>query len=257
MPLQPLLLTQAESGDLDYMTRIVMSFATMNPTNLRSARQQRGWSEQEAARRLGVSQSYLSMLEGRKPRLTSRVARRAMSVFGLPPTVLPPSPPEKQWGAETLAQQLAALEYPGFAYIRSHGPKRNPAEVLVGALSNDQPVAPVAEALPWVLLRCSNMDWAWPVEQAKVRDLQNRLGFVASLARLMSEKADPLDESRTRSLSELERNLNKSRLAKEDTLGKPARSATEREWVLANRTEEAKHWNLLTDWRPEHFQHAF
>ena len=66
----------------------------------------------------------------------------------------------------------------------------------------------------------------------------------------MSEKADPLDESRTRSLSELERTLDKSRLAKEDTLGKPPRSATEREWVLANRTEEAKHWNLLTDWRP-------
>ena len=74
----------------------------------------------------------------------------------------------------------------------------------------------------------------------KVRDLQNRLGFVAGLARQMSEKADPLDESRTRSLSELERTLDKSRLAKEDTLGKPPRSATEREWVLANRTEEAK-----------------
>jgi len=239
------------------MTNLVISFATMNPTDLRSVRQQRGWSEQQAARRLGVSQSYLSMLEGGKRRLTSRVARRAMSVFGLPPTVLPPSPPENHWGAETLALQLAALEYPGFAYMRSHGPKRNPAEVLVGALSNDQLEARVVEALPWLLLQYSNTDWAWLVEQAKLRDLQNRLGFVASLARRMSEKADPLDESRTRSLSELERTLDKSRLAKEDTLGKPPRSTTEREWVLANRTEEAKHWNLLTDWRPEHFQYAF
>ena len=170
------------------MTKTVITFAKMNPTDLRSVRQQRGWSEQEAARRLGVSQSYLSMLEGGKRRLTSRVARRAMSVFGLPPTVLPPSPPENQWGAETLAQQLAALEYPGFAYMRSHRPKRNPAEVLVGALSNDQLEARVVEALPWLLLRYSNTDWAWLVEQAKVRDLQNRLGFVASLARLMSKR---------------------------------------------------------------------
>jgi len=86
--------------------------------------------------------------------------------------------------------------------------------------------------------------------------LIERLYDVLVGARLMSEKADPLDESRTRSLSELERTLDKSRRAKEDTLGKPPRSATEREWVLANRTEEAKHWNLLTDWRAEHFQYA-
>src|SRR5207245_11635189 len=130
---------------LDSMTKTVIIFAKMNPTDLRSVRQQRGWSEQEAARRLGVSQSYLSMLDGGKRRLTSRVARRAMSVFGLPPTVLPPSPPENQWGAETLAQQLAALEYPGFAYMRAHGPKRNPAEVLVGALSHDPLEARLAE----------------------------------------------------------------------------------------------------------------
>src|SRR5207302_11340600 len=99
------------------MTRVVINFATMNPTDLRSVRRQRGWSEQEAARRLGVSQSYLSMLEEGKRRLTSRVARRAMSVFALPPTVLPPSPPENQWGGETLAQHLAALDYAGCAYM--------------------------------------------------------------------------------------------------------------------------------------------
>ncbi len=112
------------------MTKLVIELTTMNQADLRSVRQQRGWSEQEAARRLGVSQSYLSMLEGGRRRLTPRVARRAMNVFGLPPTVLPPSPPEHHWSAETLAQQLAALEYPGFADMRAHGPKRNPFEVL-------------------------------------------------------------------------------------------------------------------------------
>src|SRR5438132_13142488 len=99
------------------MTKTVITFAKMNPTDLRSVRQQRGWSEQEAARRLGVAQSYLARLEGGKRRLTSRVARRAMRVFGLAPTVLPPSPAENQWGAEALAQQIAALQYPGLDYM--------------------------------------------------------------------------------------------------------------------------------------------
>lgn len=251
--------TRPNSGRkwLDVMTRVVIVLVMMNQGDLRLARRRRGWSEQEAARRLGVSQSYLSMLEGGRRRLTPRVARRVMNVFGLPPTVLPPSPPERQWSAEVLAQQLASLGYPGFAYMRARGPKRNPAEVLVGALANDQLEARVVEALPWLLLGYWNTNWAWLVEQVKARDLQNRLGFVASLARQMSERAHPPDEGRTRSLSELERTLDKSRLAKEDTLGQPPRSAAQRVWVLANRTEEAKHWNLLTDWRMEHFQYAF
>src|SRR5437764_14292477 len=55
--------------------------------------------------------------------------------------------------------------------------------------------------------------------------LIERLYDVLVGARLMSEKADPMDESRTRSLSELERTLDKSRLAKEDTLGEAEGSA--------------------------------
>ena len=242
---------------LDAMTNVVIDLRLMNQADLRTARQQRGWSEQETARKLGVSQSYLSMLEAGRRRLTSRVARRAMNVFGLPPTVLPPSPPAQQWSAEALAQQLAALGYPGFAHMRAHGgPRRNPADVLLAALASNEVEARVVEALPWLLLRYWSADWSWLVQQVKARDLQNRLGFLASLARQMSERANPSDESRTRSLAALERALEGSRLVREDTLGKAPRSAVQREWVLAHRTEEAKHWNLVTDWQMEHFQYA-
>jgi transcriptional regulator with XRE-family HTH domain len=228
----------------------------MNDLNLRSVRQQLGWSEQKAAHRLGVSQSYLSMLENGKRRLTKKLALRVMSVFGMPATVLPPSSPAK-WDAQELAQQLATLEYPGFAYLRAHGrAKRNPAEVLLAALSDEHLEARLVEALPWLLLRYWNMDQGWLVEQAKVRDLQNRLGFVATLARRLGEKTDPSNVDRSLALSKLEATLNRSKLAKEDTLGRPPQSPTERKWVLENRTEDARNWNMLNDWRPEHFQYV-
>lgn len=36
----------------------------MNGQQLRSARKQKGWSQEQAAAQLGVSQAYLSLLEG-------------------------------------------------------------------------------------------------------------------------------------------------------------------------------------------------
>jgi hypothetical protein len=179
-----------------------------------------------------------------------------MQVYSLPPTVLPVHEVRENVTADFLAHELALLGYPGFAYLRAHGPKRNPAEVLLAALAQDHLEARLAEALPWLLLRYWDVNQTWLVEQAKLHDLQNRLGFVVSVARRLSEQPDPPSEHRTRALAELEAALDKSRLAKEDTFGRVPRAPAEREWVLTNRTEEAKHWNLLTDWRPEHFQYA-
>jgi transcriptional regulator with XRE-family HTH domain len=228
----------------------------MNYTEVRLKRRQNGWSEQEAAQRLGVSQSYLSMLENGKRPLTTRVARRAMRAFGLPATVLPPRLVQSHWDSQRVAKELAALDYPGFSYMRTHGPKENPAVVLLGALSNDQLEARMVEALPWLLLQYWDLDQGWLSDEAKRRDLQNRLGFVVALARRMSEGSTPPNAGRTQYLAELETKLEKSRLVKEDTLGKPPQTATEREWVMQNRTPEAKHWNVMTDLRPEHFQYV-
>jgi transcriptional regulator with XRE-family HTH domain len=228
----------------------------MNYTELRMKRKQNGWSEQDAAERLGLSQSYLSMLENGKRPLTTRVARRAMRAFGLPASVLPPPRVQGHWDSQRVAKQLAALDYPGFSYLRTHTPKENPAVVLLGALSNNQLEARMVEALPWLLLRYWDLDQAWLLDEAKRRDLQNRLGFVVALARRMSESSTPLNPARTETLAELEAKLDKSRLVKEDTLGKPPQTATEREWVMQNRIPEAKHWNMMSDLRPEHLQYV-
>ena len=63
----------------------------MSPTDVRTTRLARGWSQQQAAPRLRVSQPYLAMLETGARRLTPELARRVMRTYGLDPTVLPPA----------------------------------------------------------------------------------------------------------------------------------------------------------------------
>ena len=220
----------------------------MNP--LRAARQSRAWTQVRAAARLGVSQPYLAMLEtGQRP-LTPAVARRAMRVYGLPPTVLHPAGVAPQVTAETLARDLAALGYPGFGHLgRRGGAAKHPGAVLLTALAQTELKARAVEALPWLLLQYWDLDQAWLLREAKVRDLQNRLGFVVSLAREVAERKG--DGPRLGALRALEAALERSRLAREDTLGPAALSEAERRWLETRRSDAARHWNLLTDWTAE------
>ena len=221
----------------------------MNSDDLKSGRSAKGWSQVQAAARLGVSQPYLAMLESGSRRLTPELSRRAMKVYDLPPTVLPPSELlyRHRVDAEALANDLAALGYPGFAYLRPRNWKpKNPGDVLLAALTQDDLEARLVEALPWLVLRYWPLDREWLVREAKLRDLQNRLGFVVSLARRLAERAG--DERKTRALNEFEAELERSRLAREDTLCKASLPEPERRWLAENRPEEAKHWNVLADW---------
>jgi hypothetical protein len=96
------------------------------------------------------------------------------------------------------------------------------------------------------VLRYWTLDWRWVVREAKVRDLQNRLGFVVSLGRSLADRAE--DKERARALADLEAQLDRSRLAREDTLCRASLPEPERRWLVEHRSETAKHWNLLTDW---------
>jgi transcriptional regulator with XRE-family HTH domain len=220
---------------------------------LRAARQSRGWTQTRAAARLGVSQPYLAMLEAGQRPLTPAVARRALRVYGLPPTVLPPAGVAPRVTAETLARELAALAYPGFAHLGRGGAPKHPGAVLLTALAQPELEARVVEALPWLLLRYWSLDHAWLVREAKLRDLQNRLGFVVSLAREVAEREG--DGPRLAALRALEATLDRSRLAREDTLGRPALPEAEQRWLATHRPAAARHWNLLTDWTAEALRH--
>jgi hypothetical protein len=190
------------------------------------------------------------MLERGQRRLTPAVARRAMRVYGLPPTVLPAAGPATRVTPETLAQDLATLGYPGFAHLaRRGGVAKHPGAVLLTALAQPELEARAVEALPWLLLRYEDLDPAWLVREAKLRDLQNRLGFVVSLAREAAEQAG--DGPRGAALRAVEAALDRSRLAREDTLGRAALPEAERRWLRTHRTAAARHWNLLTDWTAE------
>ena len=231
----------------------------MQLKTLRDARNRCEWTETQAAHRLGMSQSYLAMLESGQRRVTPRLARRFKAVYGLSPTTLPTPDlfnPRMDVSGEEFASMVSALGYPGFAYMKPRVRERNPAEVLLEALRQHNIEPRVVEALPWLLLHYWDMDQTWLVRQAKLNNLQNRLGFVASLAKQVSKRPMPTSEGREQALEELGNLLEESRLVREDTFVKRVNTDVEREWLRKNRSEEAKHWNLLTNWRPEHLQYV-
>lgn len=229
----------------------------MSPQNLRAGRLAKGWSQVEAATRLGVSQPYLAMLERGQRQVTLKLVLRAAKLYDLAPTAVPRSQQtfRPRGSAATLARDLAGLGYPGFAYMRSrHWTPKNPGDVLLAALARGDLEARLVEALPWLVLRYWTLDWSWVVREAKVRDLQNRLGFVVSLARHLAERAGA--ERKSRALADLEARLERSRLVREDTLCRASLPEPERRWLAEHRPEAAKHWNLLTDWTPEALRYA-
>ena len=101
----------------------------------------------------------------------------------------------------------------------------------------------MVEALPWVLLEFSDLDWGWLVDQAKLENLQNRLGFVVTQAREVAERKN--DASAVARLERAERVLGEARLAREDALGRKL-TEPERSNLCQHRPATAAHWNVLT-----------
>ena len=215
----------------------------MTGSDLKFARTQRGWTQQQAARNLRVTQAYLSMLEsGRRP-VPDELALKFAARFNVSPLALP----LEQNRSRDLAADLGALGYPGFAYLTA--PARNPAAVLLDALRRTNLEARVVEALPWLVSRFAEMNWNWLVPRLKVRDRQNRLGFVVTLARELAERRTATATAEV--LRQLESRLQSSRLLAEDVLS-GSLTEPEREWLRANRSQPAKFWNVLSDLRVEH-----
>lgn len=217
----------------------------MQPEQLRSARQAAGWTQQQAAERLGVSQAYLALLErGRRP-VTARLASNIAKVYYLGPAALPlEAESMDSWNSASLAAALAGLGYPGFRRLRGRR-KRNPALVLGGAIAARDVEVRVIEALPWLVAEYSDLPWEWLVREAKLRDVQNRLGFLVTLGRRVAEKR--ADRAAAARLRQVEQALNRARLVREDTLCQDSLSGAERRWFRQNRPPEARHWNLLTN----------
>ena len=229
----------------------------MSGPDFKNARKRANLTQVQAARRLGVTQAYLSMTESGERPLSGVLLKRARRVYGLGPAALPLDLPNshRTMPRDFWAQALSGLGYPGFAHEKCRrGMQMNPAAFLLAALDQDELVARVVEALPWVPIRYADMDWDWLVAGAKAGDRQNRLGFVVGLAAELADAAP--DEPAALRLRQECVKLEHSRLVREDTLCHEGMTSAERSWLREKRPALAAHWNLLTDLRTEHLQYA-
>ena len=218
----------------------------MSTTWLLTARMKKGWTQADAASRLGVSQGYWSLLETGRRAVPARLLPSLRRQLPVPATTAPLNERAVQAEDGSLARALAVLGYPGFAHLRAkRAAPVNPAVVLLVALRMPDLDARVVEALPWVVRTYTDLDWPWLVRRAKVDDLQNRLGFVVGLAREVASRAE--DDIALNALTPVLQTLDGSRLVKEDTLCRSSMPTAERRYLASARSDMARHWNVMSD----------
>jgi transcriptional regulator with XRE-family HTH domain len=218
----------------------------MTNQQFKAGRVQAGLTQMQAAQRLRLSQPYLSQLERSQRPVTPELARLATKVYRLSPTGLPV--PETTTSGEVsdasrLARQLSGLGYPSFAHLRAE--QTNPAALVLQSLVQRDLEVRLTEALPWVLGTYPDLSWPWLVDQVKLKDVQNRLGFLVGMTRELAVSRAKF-RSALGPLLAIEVRLEHSRLAREDTLCRESMPAAERRWLASNRSPLAQHWNLLT-----------
>jgi len=219
-------------------------------SGLRAYRDRLGISQVALAKALGITQAYVSQLESGLRPVTRQLARRLAALperAKLPATVFPPEAGGPETADADLAADLAALGHPAFEASARHRP-RNPAAVIISIIGRSHVAPAVMAAVPWILLHFGDLDVRWLVDRARLANLQNRLGFLADLALAVARPraaSKRFDESHLLALESLRAELEESRLAKEDTLAREL-SPAERQFFAENRSDAARHWNLLT-----------
>lgn len=205
--------------------------------SLQSWREDHDLTQVEAATLLGVSQPYLSLLEkGARP--LTKVLRMRMSAVhrSCPEDVL----------NDRFREQLSALGYAPFGHVSPARVKPAPDVLLLSVLGQPDVDSRVVEALPWLVRTfVATMNFHWLVQQAKLGNLQNRMGFLF--------QASSCQE--TELLAAVEA-LNRALLLHEATLCWDSMPTATRKWMREHRSSLAKHWNLVTTLQPEQSVHV-
>jgi hypothetical protein len=227
----------------------------MTPQHWVTGRKNAKITQVQAAKALRLSQPYLSQLETGARLAGDKLSKKAATLYALPTALpLPNSRAAEEAGSDRLQGELAALGYPRFAHVVSKH-QHNPAGVLLGAVVQQDLDTRLVEALPWVVSQYVDLDWPWLRDRVKLRNVQNRLGYIVYLAkevvRLRGSDGHKIDV-----LSTWELDLEEARLAREDTLCRESMPASERSWLKTHRPSGAAHWNLLTSLTPEQLSYA-
>ena len=222
----------------------------MTGTDLRSTRERLGLTQVLAARRWRVSQAYLSLMEQGRRAIPERLARLAVRTEPKLATGL--ALHSARSSSLNLESLLGSLGYPGFAYLGQAKTVENPAAVVLAALR--APVVPVrvTEALPWVFVKYPHLDWDWLVDQVRLLNRQNRLGFLLTTAKEFA--AGKGDETTRAVLERVEQRLEDARLVKEDAFR--SLTAVERDYLRVSRPPAAAHWNVLTSLQVDHLRYV-
>ena len=221
----------------------------MTGSLVREARQSQALTQQAAAQAWGMSQTYLSLIEAGKRPVPEPLLRRLAQVSPAALSALPKSDVRP----DRVEPALGQLGFPGFVHLAARGRLTNPATVVLRAVTLDSVPARVVEALPWVLGRFVDMDWSWLVDQVKLANCQNRLGYLVCLTRRLAVRSANVDVSSR--LEAVERQLSDARLLKVDAFRRDLTDA-ERRFFLENRPDEAAYWNLLTLLRVENLRYV-
>ena len=158
--------------------------------------------------------------------------------------------------SDAIAEALGSLGCPGFFQLSldfgldDPPPPPDPSVVLVAAVACDNLKPHVRAALPWLVLHFPDIDWKWAVAEARRRGVQNRLGFIVTLAEHRAAHDGGYEDLLAR-LIEIEETLFEIRQDREDTFCEDGLPERERRWLRDNRPREAAAWNLLTDVDPQ------
>lgn len=217
-------------------------------------RKKAGKTQADAANAVGVQQPFVCAVEkGLRP-VTPAMRNWLYSVCPEALTATPPPDRSATQSSENLKEQLGSLGYPGFAYLASESRKADSLKVLLDALKTEDLDQRVTEVLPWVLAHQTDLDWRKLTNEARLSNLQNRLGFLLDVT-VDAAKRLHWNDAAAR-LEPWLYWLRDARLYKEDTLCQKSLTQVERRRLRRSRPKAARFWRLFTDLNAKEIAHV-
>src|ERR1039457_5436472 len=158
--------------------------------DLHGWRNTRGLTQVEAAEMLGVSQTYLSLLETGSRPLTKDLRSRLQALGNS-------REPQASQTERSFRPQLSALGYPGFRHVGASRRRATPGSLLLQALRQPDLDARVCEALPWVARQyAAGVGWGWVGPPCEIARLSESLWFLSGIGG-KGDRADGAGQVRT------------------------------------------------------------